>query len=128
MAEPRKKVSLSEMVNDAEKGLRDIVRFDRIQSKYASVRAKMKELHKTNYDLGYKFAGEGRWLDAIFRFRVVLYLSPDYPNANYNLGCCYMRLGRNAEAKAAFLKALKQSPGNADVMFMLASLDPSALP
>ena len=127
MTESRKKVSFTEIFSGAHTGLTQWL-IDKPRDFIALSRERMKDLPKTNYDLGYRFASEGKWMDAIFRFKVVLYLNPNYPNANYNLGCCYMRTGKAGAARAAFLKALKQSPGNRDVTFMLASLDPSALP
>lgn len=127
MAEPRKKLSLTNLFPD-EGGAWRVWAFDKPMAYINVLRERLKDLPKTNYDLGFRFAREDRWMDAIFRFKMVLYLSPNYPNANYNLGCCYMRTGKAAQARAAFLKALKQSPGNVDVTFMLASLDPTALP
>ena len=126
MAGSRKKVSFTELLPNVGDGVRDWL-IDKPRAYIALARERMKDLPKTNYDLGYRFAGEGKWMDAIFRFRVTLYLNPNYPNANYNLGCCYMRTGKAKEARDAFIKALKQNPANHDATFMLAALDPSAV-
>ncbi len=123
----RKRTSFKEIVADAETGLRDLV-FGGPRNFFSNARERMKDLPKANYDLGVRFASEGKWMDAIFRFKVVLYLKPNYPGANYNLGCCYLRTGKMNEARNAFVKALQQAPGNADVQFMLASVDATALP
>ena len=128
MKPARKRVSFTEIRSDAKEGLKELVNFDKLRAYFDLVQTRLQDLPKTNYDLGYRFAGEGKWTDAIFRFKVTLYLKSDYPLANYNLGCCYMRTGETAKARAAFLKALKQSPGNPEVSFMLASLDPAAMP
>ena len=127
MAEPRKKLSFVSLFPELGTDLRGML-IERPRAYIALARERMKDLPKTNYDLGYKFANEGKWMDAIFRFKVTLYLNPNYPNANYNLGCCYMRSGKMSEARSAFLKALKLNPANQDATFMLASLDPNAVP
>jgi predicted TPR repeat methyltransferase len=127
MAESRKKLSLTRLFSGNGISWREWL-IDQPAAYLALARERMKDLPKTNYDLGFRFAGEGKWMDAIFRFKVVLFLNPNYPNANYNLGCCYMRTGKAVEAKAAFIKALQQNPANVDATFMLASLDANAVP
>ena len=69
----------------------------------------MKNLPKTNFELGEMFAQQGRFTDALFRFRVTEFLQADYPLLWVNVGSCYFRMGRSAEAKSALLKGLKQA-------------------
>ena len=114
------------MVGQAEGALRDLL-IARPRVWLAQTRERLRDLPKANYDLGYGFAQQGKWFDAVFRFRVTLFLNPNYPQAHYNLGRCYMRMGKHAQAKAAVIKALAQNPGNTDVIFMLATIDPAAL-
>lgn len=90
-------------------------------------RERMRDLPKTNYDLGCRFADAGQWYDAMFRFRIVLYLNPEYPGARYNLGCCYYNLGKPEKAKAELLRVLRKEPAHTDAIFMLGAIDPSAL-
>lgn len=127
MTVPRKRVSFLSMAGDAQNALREMV-VDQPRQWVADARARMQDLPKTNFDLGCEFADEGKWFDAAFRFRVTLFLQPDYPQAWYNLGCCYYRLGKEEKAKDALLKALEQAPGNTSTIFMLASIDPDVLP
>jgi predicted TPR repeat methyltransferase len=94
----------------------------------ADARVKIRDLPKTNFDLGCDFADQGKWFDAVFRFRVTLYLQPDYPQAWYNLGCSYFRLNKKAPAIAAFRKSLAQTPGDVDTIFMLSIVDPASVP
>ncbi len=126
MKSTRKRVSLIGAVGEAEGALRDLL-IARPRAWLKEARERLRDLPKANYDLGYGFAQQGKWFDAVFRFRVTLFLNPNYPQANYNMGRCYMRMGKTAAAKAALLKALAQSPGNTDVIFMLATIDPAAL-
>ena len=93
-----------------------------------SIKYKLNHLPLINFNLGCDFADQGHWTDAIFRFRITLYLQPDYPKAHYNLGCCYLRTNQRAKAKDAFLRALKLKPNDADSLFMLSALEPAAVP
>lgn len=122
-----KKVTLSAMVSEMSGSLRDI--FVKQPTAWLErSRERMRNLPQTNFDLGCAFADEGKWFDAVFRFRVVLYLRPDYPNAAYNLGCCYFRAGKYPQAAAALRAALKQNPANQSARFMLASVDGESMP
>lgn len=94
----------------------------------ASARTKITNLPKTNFDLGCDFAESGRWIDALFRFKLALWLQPNYPQAWYNLGCCHMKLRNYAKARRAFEKALSMRPDHADAIFMLSAIDPNAVP
>lgn len=122
----RKNVSFKDTAKDATSALRDLL-VTQPKAYLREARERLKDLPKSNFDLACRFAREGKWFDAVFRFRMTLMLAPDYPNALYNLGGCYIRMGKITEGKAALLKALKQTPGNPDVLFMLASVDPAAL-
>lgn len=122
-----KKLSLNQVMGDAETSFREMF-IDQPKAWVAAARGRMKDLPKSNFEMGRQFAEEGKWFDAAFRFKMCLKLQPGYPRAAYSLGCCYVRLGKLEEAKAALLEALKQTPGNADVIFMLATLDAKLLP
>jgi predicted TPR repeat methyltransferase len=122
-----KKVTLGAMVSEMSGALRDV--FIRQPSAWLErSRERMRNLPQTNFDLGCAFADEGKWFDAMLRFRVVLFLKPDYPNASYNLGCCYFRAGKYPQAAAALRAASKQDPANQSARFMLASVDGESMP
>ena len=127
MKPARKRVSLSGMVGEAGEALQEAV-IGRPKAWVTQARERMKNLPKTNFDLGVMFAERGKWNDALFRFSVTEYLQADYPLLWVNVGSCYFRMGRNEQAKTALLKALKQTPNNQSAIFMLASIDPKALP
>lgn len=122
----RKRVSFQAAANDAGGALRGLL-IEQPKAFFRDARERMRDLPKSNYELACRFAEQGKWFDAVFRFRMTLFLKPEYPNAQYNLGGCYVRMGKMAEAKAALVKALKQTPGNADALFMLSSIDPNAV-
>ncbi|MFM9891112.1 MAG: methyltransferase domain-containing protein [Rickettsiales bacterium] len=119
--------SLLGLVAEAEAGLRDYF-IHRPTQWWTEAREKLKDLPKTNFELGCDFAQRGLYRDAILRFRFVLYLRPNYPLAWYNLGCCYYRNGDKAKAAPALKKALAQQPDNRDALFMLSGLDPESVP
>lgn len=121
-----KKVTLSEMTGDLSGAMRDIF-VTQPKAWFARFTERLNDLPKTNFELAQRFAEEGRWNDAIFRFRVLQYLKPDYPGLMYNLGCCYFGAGKMKEAEAAMREALKQDPSNANARFILASVNPAAL-
>ncbi len=126
MEPSRNKRSLMSVVAEAESTLQELL-YDRPMAWLQAARERMRDLPKTNFELGCKFAEMGKWHDALFRFRVTLYLQPAYPQAHYNLGCCYYRLGQRSKARAEFRRVLQAEPGNQDAIFMLASIDPQAL-
>jgi predicted TPR repeat methyltransferase len=115
------------MVGEAGEALQEAV-IGRPKAWLVQARERMKNLPKTNFDLGVMFANQGKWNDALFRFRITEYLQADYPLLWVNVGSCYFRMGKNSEAKTALLKALKHAPNNQSAIFMLASIDPKALP
>ena len=112
---------------DVQTALRDLI-LAQPKAWLAQARERMRDLPKTNFDLGCRFAEQGKWFDAMFRFRITLMLRPDYPQAAHNLGSCLLRAGKRAEAKKAFLRALKTAPNDSASIFMLASIDPAAVP
>lgn len=127
MDQTRKSRSLFGFMGETRDTLRDVF-VTQPRAWLVDARKKISNLPKTNYDLGCDFAERGQWFDAIFRFRIVLYLQPNYPNANYNLGCSYFRVGKLPQAAACLKRALQQNPANQDAVFMLAAIDPAALP
>lgn len=127
MKPARKRVSFLDMFREAETELRAVF-IERPQEWVKTARERLRDLPKSNFDLGCEFAEMGKWFDAIFRFRMALYLQPNYPQAWYNLGCCYFRTGKHDKAREALLKALNQEPTNTNAIFMLATIDPAALP
>jgi len=127
MDSTRKKRSALGFATELDGVLREMM-FKRPKEWLANAREKMRDLPKTNFDLGCDFADKGQWFDAALRFRVTLYLQPGYPKAWYNLGCSYFRLNKKPESAAALKKALAQTPGDIDTIFMLAVVDPASVP
>ncbi len=95
---------------------------------FADLKRKFSNLPKTNFDLGVRFTGSGQWLDAMFRFKLAVWLQPNFPQAWYNLGCCCMKLRRYDKARHAFKKTLALKPTHTDAIYMLSSLEPAAIP
>ncbi len=94
---------------------------------YSSIKYKLEHLPQTNFDLGVTFASAGKLQDAIFRFKIALYLQPDFIRAQYNLGCCYLRLEKRALARQSFVQILKREPNHTEALFMLSAIDPASV-
>ncbi len=121
-----KKVTLGAMAKDIGEALEELL-LTRPRAWVAGARERLRDLPKTNFELGSQFADEGKLFDAVFRFKVVLMLNRDYPHAWYNLGSCYFRMGKAKEAVEALREALRRDPTNIRARFMLASLAPESL-
>lgn len=127
MDQTRKRRSLFGLMGETREVLRDLV-VAQPRALWKEVREKVRDLPKTNFDLGCMFAEQGKWTDAMFRFRIVLYLQPNYPNAHYNLGCCYYRMGKLHQAVVTLKRALQLNPAHTEALFMLAAIDPASVP
>lgn len=88
---------------------------------------KLNHLPQTNFELGKRFADEGRVKDALFRFKMATYFAPDYTQAWYNLGCCQLANDDKQRAMASLKRTLQLDPAHADAKFMLATIDPNLL-
>ena len=49
-----------------------------------------KNLTRSNYELGKEMVRRNKIHDAIFRFRMTLWLDPKQVDAWFNLGCCFV--------------------------------------
>lgn len=87
-----------------------------------SAREKMKDLVKTNYDLGIFHLEKGNVVDAAFRFQMLLRFQPDNIAGTYQLGRCYYLQGKNDKAQHCFNKVLAAQPAHAEAQYMLALL------
>lgn len=126
MKPPRKKQSLFSLFRKTEKDLRDFFIVQPVRL-VRDAREKMRDLPRTNFELGARFVEQQKWWDALFRFKVTLWMQPDYPQARYNLGCCYFLLGKQQQARKQLKQVLRETPGHQEAIFMLAAVDPSAL-
>ena len=121
-----KSVSIFGFVNEAEAFLRTTF-YDQPKAWLIDAREKARDLPKTNFELGCYFADEGKWHDALFRFRMTLYFRKDYPQALYNLGYCHYQLGHFDKASSILKQVLRQTPSHTDAAFLLSSIDPNAV-
>jgi predicted TPR repeat methyltransferase len=126
MATARKKRSIKEALVGIDQTLKELL-LDRPLGFFQRINAGFRDLPRTNFLLGCQFAEQSKWLDATFRFKFALWLQPVFPQAWYNLGVCQLRLGKRADAKRSFLKAVAQKPGHEDAIFMLSAVDPASL-
>lgn len=100
---------------------------DQIRRKIEEIDYKLKHLPQTNFELGKKFAGEGKVKDAIFRFRIATYFAPNYTDAWYHLGSALIARGSKPKAIQALKRTLQLDPAHAEAKYMLATIDPNLL-
>lgn len=98
------------------------------QAFFESYMDKIRYLPERNFQLGRQMLREHKLRDAVFRFRMTLWLAPDHQPSYYYLGVAYSMMGEKAKAVGALKKSLQLVPGHAESLFTLASIDPSALP
>jgi predicted TPR repeat methyltransferase len=85
-------------------------------------------VHEFNYKLAETLVNAGRYKDAILRLKINLWLKKDHFPSLYLLGGCYVALNDKLRAKQCFLQAADLDSNNLENNFMLASLDPYAVP
>jgi tetratricopeptide (TPR) repeat protein len=72
------------------------------------------EKAKKHIEAGAELYGKKRFEKAVSEFEAALRFVPHHPYALYNIGVCYSRMGKNAEAKAAYQRLLAAHPDHAD--------------
>lgn len=83
------------------------------------IREKLKNIPKTNFELGLRHLQRGNLSDAIMRFKMVTFLVPDHKEAFYYLGCALIRDESYEQAQEAFEKTLEIDPGFTEAGYML---------
>jgi len=91
-------------------------------------RNRIDNLHQANYDMGRRFAEQGKLSDALFRFKMAVRQKPDFTLAWYQLGVVHLRNGEPRLAKIALKKALSLRAHYTEAAYMLATIDPAAVP
>jgi predicted TPR repeat methyltransferase len=94
---------------------------------FETIGQKMQNIPETNYDIAVTMSNQGKMRDAIVRLKLALWLAPNYVQALYLLGCCYIAVGKKAEAKEQLKKLVALEPDHEHGNFMLATLDPAAV-
>lgn len=69
---------------------------------------------RTNIDNGNSYFHNGKYLEAVAEYNVVLQINPDNPNILYNKGVSLMKLRRHDEAIACFDKVMEINPNYFD--------------
>ncbi len=92
------------------KSIREVISsfFGNLKNEILSIRYKIKDLRKTNYDLGMYHYNTGNLPDALFRFKLLKRFYKDADELDYFIGRCYIE--RNMAEKArpyidAYLKS-----------------------
>lgn len=82
-------------------------------------REKMKDIPGTNYELALLHMKNGNLDDAILRFKMVIFLTPEKAEAYYNLARCLVMVGDNESAEENLTKALSFKPDFAEAKYVL---------
>ena len=87
---------------------------------------KMRNLVKTNLDLGIHHFYKGNINDAHFRFKLLQICTSDIRALiYYNIGRCYVAENKNKKAKKFFMQALNSKKNFQEVYYYLAKIDDS---
>lgn len=73
--------------------------FQKIKDDLLTLKHKMQNLHKTNYDLGMLHYNTGSLADAIFRFKLLKKFYKDSGEVDYYIGRCYIERNQPEKAK-----------------------------
>ncbi len=99
-------------------------KFDEAVTEYSVIREKMKDLSKTNYDLGMKHLENGRVSEAIFRFKMLKKFYPEYYEAYYQLAYCLILVEKFDKAEEVIAELLQKNPDYENkVMTLISSID-----
>ncbi len=74
------------------------------------------------FHIGASLAARGRTQRAIYCYRRVLELEPNYVGVNRRIAQAYRAQGRRGQAREYFLRELRDDPGNTDLLYELAEL------
>lgn len=91
-------------------------------------KTKLKNLVLTNFDLGIYHFKKGNIIDALFRFKMVLYFKPDYPIAYYYLSRCMVLRNQNQKAIKILKSSIEKGFSCPESFYLLASLDKNQIP
>lgn len=83
---------------------------------------KMKDIPGTNYNLGLYHLQNGNLDDAIMRFKMVIFLTPEKAEAYYNLARCLIRIKDNPSAEENLNKALSMKGDFPEAKYMMDKL------
>lgn len=92
---------------------------------------KLKNLTKTNFNLGLYHLNKNNLNDAILRFNLVNWLTPNYAESHYYLACSYYLKKEYKKSKKHFLKTLELEPNHEKAKYRLNQLSekkPSTIP
>jgi tetratricopeptide (TPR) repeat protein len=84
--------------------------FAYVTLEYQVIKDKLKDLSKTNYDLGIKHLEQGNLKEAIFRFKITKKFWPQNYEAYYELIYCLVMENELEEAQKVIDDLLKKSP------------------
>lgn len=88
--------------------------------KLPEIEEKIKDLPGTNYKLGIEHYRDGRFSDALLRFKTAIWFSPRHYWAIFRAGRCFQILGNKEKAVEYYQRALKIKPDFIEATFMLA--------
>jgi predicted TPR repeat methyltransferase len=98
-------------------------KFDEFIKDCNASKEKLKDIPGTNYQLGLIHMHKGNIDDAVMRFRMVAFLTPENVGAHYNLGRCLLLLDEEDNARSEFKKVLELDNNNMDAKYQLLKLD-----
>ncbi|MCE3232843.1 MAG: biotin biosynthesis protein BioC [Rickettsiaceae bacterium] len=86
-------------------------------------REKLKDIPGTNYKLGILHMRRGNVSDAIMRFRMVIFLTPEHVGARCQLAKCLLMVNEEESARDMLQKVLEMDKDNTDAKYQLSKLN-----
>lgn len=81
---------------------------------------------QASYELGRELVAKGLYKEAKYRFRFTLWRQPKRAEAWYNLACCHLAMGEEAQALEALKRCLTLKPADESARYLICSLNPDA--
>lgn len=81
-----------------------------IQKEFFIIKEKCQDLRETNFNLGVKHLENGKLPEAIFRFRLIKKIWPDFYDAYYELAYCLVLHEKPHKAKKILEELLQRKP------------------
>lgn len=99
--------------------------WEEVQTTWALLKGRFGNLAGINFELGCQYLEQGNADDAIFRFRVVTWISPDDVRGWYMLAMAYYARGDRGKAQRYVNKALTINPTHEDAKALYQTLHQS---
>jgi len=104
---------IKELFRDAVDGIK------KFKDEFPTIKEKLKDPTKTQYELGLYHAKKGNLRDALLRFWITTKLDKNHAEAFYRIGWVHFQKSKDNKAKKSLEKALSLNPNLIEARFLL---------